>query len=458
MSIVKEDIDKLNALLKVSIAKDEYLPEVKKSLKNLSKQMDIKGFRKGNVPVSIVKKRYGNQVLAEEINKILEKQVGDYLKESKLEILGSPVPKEDQNPGSMSLETADDLEFVYELGLAPDFEVKAIEEKGKVVKQKIKVEDKQIDEEVERIKKQFGETENPEKGIEKEDFLEFKLEELDENEHVLEGGLVVDKTILPVEVFKSDKLQKKILDLKVGDQLNVNVFEDIDKEKEEIKKDVLKLEEEAPEAMGDNFRFTLNQINHKVPAELNQELFDKLFGEGKVKSEEELRNKIKEEIAQAFDQASTQKLNQDIFQLLIDETDIELPEAFLKKWIKLSNEKPITDEQIENEFDNFAQNLKWSLISNKLAKAGAVKVTEEEVKEFAKKSILQQFGMGAGQMEDEQLESLAETLVLKNQEQSQKIYQQLNEQKLFEYIREQMDPKEKEITLDEFKKLDEDKS
>lgn len=453
VNIVKEDKDGLNALLKVNIAKEDYLPEVEQSIKKLSKQVDIKGFRKGNVPVSVVKKRFGDKVLAEELNKMLETQIGTYLKENEINILGNPIPKVDENPQDINLKNPIDLEFVYELGLSPEFEISALEDNTEVEKYKIKVEDKQIEEELDRIKLQFGETENPESGLKAGDEMEVKLEELDADGNVKESGVVNESAHLAFDDVKSDKLKKELADLKLNDTVDVNIYEDFDKDQKEINSAYLALEGDAPEGMNSKFRMTLNRIDRKIPAELNQEIFDKLFGEGEVKSVDELKDKIKGEIDKAFEQGTISRLNQDIFKLLIEKTEISLPNEFLKKWIKLSNEQPISDEQLEKEYDNFAQNLKWSLISNKIAKAQDIKVTEEEVREKAKAMITQQFGMNASMLGEEQLNSFAESLVLKNKEQTQKIYEQLNEEKLFDYIRNQVKTKEKEISLEEFKKL-----
>lgn len=456
MNIVKEDKGKLNALLKVQISKEDYLPPVDKSIKTLSKQVDIKGFRKGNVPVSVVKKRYGNQVLADELNKMLDAEIGKYLKENEVEILGSPIPDAENNPSNISLKDAQDFEFVYELGLSPDFELNAIDGKTKVEKYKVAIDDSMIDEELDRIKNQFGETENPETGLKEGDSMEVKLEELDDEGNVKEGGVTNESAHIHFDDVKKKALQKDLSKLKLNESVDVDIYKDFDKEHNAVDLNYLSLENGAPEGMNTKFKLTLNRIDRKLPAEFNQELFDKLFGKDQVKSLDELKEKISSEIEKAFEQSSEAKLNQDIYKMLIDKTDIELPDDFLKRWIKLSNDKPITDEQIENEYEGFAQNLKWSLISNKVAKEQDIKVTEDEMREKAKEMILQQFGgMDPSMIEEEQLNSWADSLVLKNKEQSEQIYQQLNEQKLFSYISEQLKVTDKEISLEEFKKLNE---
>lgn len=454
MNIVKEEKDVLNALLKINLSKEDYLPEVDKSLKQLSKQVDLKGFRKGNVPVSVVRKRFGDQVLAEQLNKILEKSIGEYLQENKINILGNPIPKTDESPNDIDIKNPADYEFVYELGLSPEFEISVLDGKTELGKYKIKVEDKQVEEELDRVKLQFGEIENPETGLQEGDEMEVQLKELDSDGNVKDEGVKNELAYIAFNDIKNDKLKTEFSTLKLGDSLAVDVYTDFNKEESDINSSLLSLDGTVPEEMNTKFQLTISKINRKVPAEFNQELFDKMFGKDEVKSVDEMKKRVSDEIEKAFEQAALGKLNHDIFKLLIDKTNIELPDTFLKKWIKLSNEQPISDDQIENEYESFAQNLKWSLISNKIAKEQDIKVSEEEIKGKAKEMILQQFGMNASMLGDEQLNSFAESLVLKNKEQTQKIYEQLNEEKLFDYIREQVKLKDKPISLDEFQKLE----
>lgn len=449
MNVTKDQKDALNAVVTIDVAPEDYQPKVKDSLKKLGKQITLKGFRKGMVPPSIVQKMYGNQVLAEELDKLLQDQLNNYLKEEAIEILGNPLPTE-QDDLTIDISAQKPYSFSYELGLSPEFDIAFLDPKTKVERFTIKVDDKTLDKEIDRMRKQFGQMTNPEDAKpEDDDVLVIELTELDEAGNVKEGG-VTNNTSVAFDML-TDATQKKLAKLKPGDTVNLKWFDILGKEKADAAKHLLNLGGEALETLNDEFQLKLDKINRMDPAELNQELFDKVFGADAVDSEEAFREKMKEELAKVYGQESDKRLGYDIVTKLLEETNIDLPEDFLKRWIKRTNEKPITDQQLEDEFEAFARNLRWNLIVNKVSKDNDIKVEPEEVKEHTKQQILAQFGGMGGNFPDEQLDQWASSM-LQNKEHVQRTFEQLLDNKLIDYIKGQITVKDKEVSLDEFNK------
>lgn len=452
MNITKEQKGDLNALLTITVEPADYNPNVTSSLKKMSKQVSMKGFRKGMVPMGLVKKMYGQQVLVEELDKLIQDNLNSYLKENDIEILGNPLPTDDEAFNFDVNNAEAEYSFTYELGLSPEFSLDFIGKDTEVNKYKIAVDDKTLNEEVDRLRKRFGNTSNPEEGVEKDDVLVVDLKELDAEGNEKEDGKTNEDVALATDMV-TDKQFKALKKLKVGDTVKVNLFELMDKTKEEIAKNLLNLKADELEGVNEEFNLTLKKINRMEPAALDQQLFDTVFGEGEVDSEEAFKEKIREEIAKAFDMQSEQRLGYDIVGALLDKAEMPLPEDFLKRWIKRTNEKPITDEQLENEFDGFTRNLKWSLVVNKLSKEHDIKVEVDEIKDHTREQILQQFGNLGGNFPEEQMDQFVNSM-LQNQEHVQKTYEALLDKKLVDHLKEQVTLKEKEVSLDEFSKLD----
>jgi trigger factor len=448
MEVVKKDIDKLNAEITIKITEADYKEQLEESLKKYRRQASLPGFRKGMVPMGMVKKMVGTNLLVEEINRLLSDNLYKYIGENKLDVLGNPLPKEDTTP--IDWETQKEFDFTYELGLAPEVKVD-ISEKDKFEKFRVKISDKMIDEQITEIAKRYGKMGEVDQS-EEEDMLYGKFQELEKGK-VKEGG-ISNSTVLNIRTISKAKDQKPFIGVKVGDSIKVKPQSIAD---EQYVASWLGIDKEYIKDQKSEFQFTVEKINRMEPAELNQEFFDKLYGKDVIKSKEELAEKIKEEMSNSFAQSTEQLFENEVQEYLLKKAKLNLPDDFMKRWLMTANEKPITKEQIEEEYDRYAEGLKWQLIENKLVKEHDITVAKEEVLEYTKGLIRQQLsGMGQNVMEDAELEETANR-VLQNQDESRRLYEQLYQQKLRAFYNDTVKIKEKEISYDEFLKLAEKK-
>ena len=436
MNIQKEQIDELNAIVKVAITKDDYSDKVDKILKDYKKQANIPGFRKGQVPMGLIKKQYGKAVLVDEVNKLLQDNLNKYLTEEKLDVLGNPLPKQQDN---FNWE-AEDFSFEFELGLAPNFEV-ALKTKKPITHYKIVADKKMIDEQVDRIIKQYGKLiSKSEVGKNDELTGTFRNEE-EEIDH---------KSNLEMSKVKSKKAIDGLRGKKVGDTV-------ILKTKGLFKEDyllsgVLGIQKEKAEKLNIEVSFTIEEINERESANLDQELFDKLFGKDAITSEKELRDRIKEDSEKQFEQQADQKLLNDVTERLIETIKFDLPSGFLKKWIQTTGEKSLSEEEANDEYEKSEKGLRYQLIEGKIIKDNGIEIQFDELKEFAKgfiKSQMAQYGQLNPQ--EEELDNIA-TRVLGNQEEVKRLSEQLMSQKLISLYKEKANLKKKEVTYDNFVK------
>lgn len=436
MNITKEQIDDLNAVVKVAITKDDYQEKVDTILKDYRKQANIPGFRKGQVPMGLIKKQYGKAVLVDEVNKLLQDNLNKYLTEEKLDVLGNPLPKQQDGFNW----DADELDFEFELGLAPAFEVK-LKTKKAVTQYKIVADKKMVDEQVERIQKQYGKI--------------ISKTEVEKNNEVNgtfknEGEEIEHKTTLELDKVKSKKALDSLIGKKAGETVSL-------KTKGLFKEDyllsaALGIDREKAEKLAIDVEFTIDEINEREAAELNQELFDKLFGKDEVSSEKELKEKIKEDSEKQFEQQADQKLLNDITEKLIAETKFELPADFLRKWIQVSGENPLTDDQAKEEYEKSEKGLRYQLIESKILDENNLSVQFDELKEFAKGFIKSQMAQyGHLDPQEEELENIA-TRVMGNQDEVKRLSEQLMSQKLLTLFKEKANLKTKEISYENFVK------
>lgn len=436
MNITKEQVDALNAVVTVALTKEDYKPQVDKVLKDYRKNANIPGFRKGAVPMSLIQKQYGKAVLFEEVNKVLQSSLNDYITEEKLEILGNPLPKATEDFDW----DADDYAFEFELGLAPEFTVD-LAAKNKVIKYNIVADDAMLDEQVERIQKQYGKLISKEKSEEGDDIKGVFANE--------EKGINSEVTITP-SIFRTKTTGKKFIGKKVGDVVTVStkgLFDDDHKLME-----YLKVDHDMAHGLDVEVAFTIEEINTTEPAELNQELFDKLFGEGNVTSVKELKEKIKQDAEQQFAQQADQKFLNDVTESLLENTQFELPAEFLKKWIQTAGENPLTPEQAEEEYTKSHQGLRYQLIEGKLINDNNLQINFEDLKAYASVMIKKQMAQ-FGQMNptDEDVENIV-SRVLSDQEEVKRLSDQVMSEKMLSLFKENVKYKTKEITYQDFVK------
>ncbi|MGB5437502.1 MAG: trigger factor [Maribacter sp.] len=436
MNITKEQIDNLNAVVKVAITKEDYQDKVNSILNDYRKQANIPGFRKGHVPMGLIKKQYGKAVLVDEVNKLLQDNLNKYLTEEKLDVLGNPLPKQQDN---FDWEN-DQLDFEFELGLAPTFEV-PLQTKKPLTQYKIVADKKMVDEQVLRIQKQYGKlVGKKEIGKDFEVLGTFKNETEE----------IENKTTLELDKIKSKKALTSLMGKKVGDMVTLST-------KELFKEDyllssVLGVSQEKAKDLNIEVSFTIEEINEREPAKLDQELFDKLFGKDAIKSAKELKDRIKEDSEKQFEQQSDQKLLNDITEYFIENTKFELPAEFLTKWIQMTGEQPLSEEQANEEFEKSEKGLRYQLIEGKIIKDHNIQIQFEELKEFAKgfiKSQMAQFGQLNPQ--EEELDTIA-ARVLGNQDEVKRLSEQLMSQKLLTLYKEKVNLKTKEVTYENFVK------
>lgn len=436
MNITKEQIDELNAVVKVAINKDDYQDKVENILKDYRKQANIPGFRKGQVPMGLIKKQYGKAVLVDEVNKLLQDNLNKYLTEEKLDVLGNPLPKQQENFDWDS----DNFDFEFELGLAPNFEVQ-VKTKKAVTQYKIVADKKMIVEQVERIQKQYGKLVSKTEAGKLDEVTGTFSNETEEIEH---------KSTIELDKIKS----KKAIDAFVGKKVGESI---ILKTKGLFKEDyllssALGIDKEKAEKLNVEVSFTIEEINDRQAAELDQELFDKLFGKDNVKSEKELHAKIKEDSEKQFEQQSDQKLLNDITEKLIDNTKFDLPADFLRKWIQISGENPLSDDEAKEEFEKSEKGLRYQLIEGKIIQENNLQVQMDELKEFSKGFIKSQMAQyGHLDPQEEELENIA-MRVMSNQDEVKRLSEQLMSQKLLDFYKEKANLKVKEVTYDDFVK------
>jgi len=445
MEIKEEKIDAQNALLKIKILEEDYHTQFDEALKRYRRKVTVPGFRAGKVPMGMIKSKYGKGLLAEEINKMLNKNIQSYIQQNKLKVLGSPIPS-NAHAETGNWDNPTDFEFVYELGLAPDLNIK-IEKNFQFDYYTIKIEGEILDKQIKDIALRYGKL-SEENVSGANDMLIGDFVQLDENDVVVPGGIMHQSTISVEYVDASVK--PKLEGLRVGDSVVVDPHK-VSRDHDDLAR-MLGLSHEAVHHLHHNFKFIVREIKRLEPAVLNQEFFEKLFGENAISGEEEFRSRIAADMSKGFLRDSDTLFKRDITEKLIQKFDPSLPDTFLKKWILMTNEKPLTPEDVERDYKNYKKGLQWQLIFNDLIGQKAIDIAQEEVVNATKNLLVgqyMQYSMPAP--EDAELTQSA-LKVLSNQDEARKIYDMLYDEKLVAYIRENATVTESEVSYDEFVK------
>ncbi|MBL4678757.1 MAG: trigger factor [Mucilaginibacter sp.] len=448
MNISQEKKDALNATLTISLSPADYQPQVDKAIKDQAKKAQLPGFRKGMVPAGHIKKMYGKSILVDEINTLLSDKLNKYIEEEKLEVLGQPLPKLDDEK-EYNWDFNDEFEFVYELGLAPEFTVD-FSSKDKLTQYVIKVDAETLASREKNIRRAYGKMTNPDVSAD-DDVLYSVLEQLSPDGSVFEGG-ISNTTSVRLDQIKNEEVKKSLIGLKKDDVVTLDIQKAFDNDAAKVA-GLLKIEEDEAAELKSNFQLTIKNVNRLDEADLNQEFFDKLFGEGVVTTEEGFREKITEELETMMQQDSERKLQNDIYNLTLDKVQFELPDEFLKRWLKATNDK-LSDEELEGGYADFAKNLKWTLIANKIVVDNKIDIKYDEVFAYAKQSLNNQFRMYSQQSLTE--EQLAQYTVqyLQNKENANKIFEEVKAVRVFDYIKGVITLDKKEILFTDFNKLE----
>ena len=434
MKITKKELSPLHAILTVAVTKEDYSEKVENLLKDYRKRASIPGFRKGQVPMSLIKKQYEQGVKAEEINKLLQQSLSEYIQKEKLDLLGNVLPKEVEDFDWNN----DPLTFEYEIGLAPAVEP-AFPSKKTINHYEITVSDKSLKEQVERLRKQYG-------------TLETQAEATADSE--ITATVTFDdqtnKATFSVKDLKGKKNQSAFIGKKVGESLSLKtkgLFEETS-----VLARVLGVAADEAEKLSTEISFAIEEINLRKAAALDQAFYDKLFGADKVTSEDEMKQRIKEDSEAQFEQQSDQKLMNDITEKLIEESKFDLPKEFLIKWMQHGGEKPLTEEEAMAEYDRTEKGIRYQLLESKLIEQHGIKIEFEDLKEFTKGYVASQMAQfGRMNPTDEELESITAS-IMQNEEEVRRLSSQLINERILDLFKEKAKLKKKKVTFEEFAK------
>ena len=449
MNVSFQNIDKVSGLLTVKLEKADYQEKVDKSLKTFRQKAQIPGFRKGMVPMSLVKKMYGKSVIAEEVNKLLSEKVYDYIKSNNVNMLGEPLPNEEKQQ-VIDFDTMEEFEFVFDIALAPEFKAE-VSNTDKVDYYTIEVTDEMVENQVKAYTQRNGKYDQV-SAYEDNDMLKGLITELDENGNTKEGGIQVEGAVLMPSYMKNEEQKAIFANAKVNDVLVFNPNAAYDGHDAEIAS-LLKIEKEAAAEMKSNFSFQVEEITRFVPGDLNQELFDQVFGKDAVKTEEEFRAKVKEGIAAQFVADSDYKFLIDARKMLMEKVGkLEFPDALLKR-IMLLNNKEKGEEFVAENYEKSVEELTWHLIKEQLVKDNEIKVEQEDVINMAKDATKAQFAQyGMMTVPEDILENYAQEM-LKKKENVDGLVGRVVEAKLATALKAKVTLNNKTVSMEEFNKM-----
>lgn len=444
MEITLDKKNNTEGIIKIKLTEGDYQPHVEEKVRDYSRKANIKGFRQGKVPAGVIKKMFGKSILVDEINHVLSHKLTDYIRENNLKILGEPLPDAEKSR-NIDWDTQKDFEFEYQVGMVDDFSYD-LSKKVKVKSFPIEVDAKVIAETIEDVKKRFGKATYPETS-EAGDNLFGELRAADGSDFKKEY------TLLPTDKVVAQE-QKKFVGLKKDDEVAFDL------------QNTFSSQEVVAEMLGDDAKnhgtgkviLKVTNINRVEPAAVNQELFDRVFGKETVATEEDFINKVKETIGENYNRESEHFLNHHIEDHFIANTDINLPDEFLKNWLKVSSEGKIDDAVLEKEFNEYKRGLKWDLVKNRVADDNKITVEADEVRAKAKEMIISQFGGQAfAEQIADRLDGITDNyLQHENGQNFMKLYNQLRNEKILNFIKENITIEEKKVSVEEFKKIAEE--
>jgi trigger factor len=435
-------------LIKIKLTERDYQPSVEEKVKDYARKANIKGFRQGKVPTGVIKKMFGKSILVDEINHLLSHKITDYIKDNNIKILGEPLPNHDKSR-DIDWDAQKDFEFEYEIGMVEDFNYE-LSPKTKVKAYQIEVDEKTIQDTISDLKKRFGKVTYPEVS-EDQDTLFGELRAADAG---AEGAEATKKEHASIPIEKVEKSeQKKFTGLKKEDEVTFEIRK-IFKDEADIS-ELLGLSAEEAKAATGPYILKVNTISRTEPAELTQELFDRVFGKDAAKTEAEFVQKVKDTISENYKRETDHFLDHHIEDFFLENTKINLPDGFLKTWLKSTSQGQVTDSVLDTEFDHYVRGLKWDLIKNKIADDNQIKVEADEVRNKAKEMIVAQFGgqAFAEQLKDK-LDGIADNyLQNENGQNFMRLYNQLRGEKILKHVREKITIEEKKVSVEDFKKI-----
>ncbi|MBN2698638.1 MAG: trigger factor [Bacteroidales bacterium] len=447
MEIVKENVDSLNAVIRLRVQPSDYEERVNGVLKDYRKKVKVDGFRPGMVPMGLVKKMYYKPVLVDEVNKLVSESLFDYIREQQIKMLGEPLlHREDEK--KLNFDSDREFEFAFDIGLAPDLNVE-VTSKDKIPYYNIKLEKKGLQEYRENVQRRYGDFKAVEEAGDSE-LIKGNLVEVDENNNVAEGGIFSEGISMSLDMMKDEEERKRFKGAKAGDEVLFDLKKAYPNDAELAS--LLRIRNEEVPSLSGRFKCRIDEIKKFEKAAVDQELFDKIYGEGAVDSEEEFEKRLAGEMQQNYRNESEYRFAIDAREVLLKKAKVQLPVEFLKRWLVEKNEN-MTSEQVERDFDKYEDDFRWQLIRDYLVEKLDIRVSEEEALETAKAITLNQYMQyGISSVPDDYLTKYAKEMLSKNEE-ARRIYDRRAEEKLIRHIRDTARVDEKEITMDKFRKL-----
>jgi trigger factor len=442
-TITQHELAPLHKKLSVTIQKEDYLPSFEKAIKDYSKKANIPGFRKGMVPSGLIKKMYGTSLFTDEVLKRVDQEVNNYLQTENADIIGQPLPM-DFNIGQLDMNKPEDYEFSFEMGMRPDFQLPNLATQS-IKRYKVDITDAMLDEEVERLRGRYGNMTEPEAVSDDENVLNVTFIETDASGAEIEGGIRKDNSVL-VKYFR-ESMRPSLIGKKTGDEIQTAFDEAFEgQEAQWILQDL-----GIDSGTGRHFKLQITKVGFVEKRELNEEFFTQLFPNADIKTQEDFRAKIKLELENQWASESRNQLQHQLYHLLLNGTHIDLPEDFLKRWVKTQGEKgqTKTDEQLEQEFPTFLTQLKWSLITDKMAQDGGIEVKQEDLRQFAKDQLLGYMGMGNSDEEQDWVRDYIDRM-MKDRKYVEDAHQRIYSQKIMDWAEGQVNATDTPISKEEF--------
>ncbi|HXS37182.1 MAG TPA: trigger factor [Flavipsychrobacter sp.] len=446
-TVTRENIGTLHDKITVKLAKEDYWPSFEKSLKQYAKSANVPGFRKGMVPTGMIRKMYGQSIFGDEVLRTASRKLEDYLNTEKMAIFAQPMVLPNEQALHLDVNNPSEVDFSFEVGLKPDFEISSIKDKAHLTRYKIAISDKMLEDELDRIRRRYGKVEDQEAINSKDDILYCTYHASDAEGNVTEDAYKVDDTVV------LDKLPAKLQEMLMGKKAeDTVVFRPSDiaegDDLQSFLKDPIK---QGAEAADQYYKLTITKVGLLIPHDLNEELFAQVFQNQEVKDEAEFKELISKELSREYERITRERLQNEIYEFLVHNTPLQLPIPFLKRWLKEGGEKPKSEAEVEKEFPSFDHQLRWTLISDKLISDNQIKVSREEVDQDIKTRVLAYFGMQPGDEAPWMDSYMAK--VAKDEKTLDETYRTLLFGKLFQFLETQFNVEEKEVSEEEFFKI-----
>lgn len=447
-TVTRENIGLLNDRITVKVAQEDYLPSFEKALKNFSKTANIPGFRKGMVPTGMIKKMHGQAVFTDEVLRTVEKQLTDYMQNEKLEIFAQPLPMMENNPSQLNVNEPSEYSFAFEVGLKPEFQVANLAAQT-ATRYKVTVTDDMINEEIDRLRLRHGKMNNPETVTGDDNVLNVTFTEADENGNAVEGGVSKDNSLL-VKYFAED-FRKTLIGKKNDDVVLVQLSKAFDEKEREWVLGDLGLDKEDTAAADKFFNMAITKVGLVEKADLNEAFFEAALPGKGIKTEAAFRDAVKADIQAYWDKQSSNHLQHELYHILLDHTQIDFPETFLKRWLQQGGENPKSAEEAEQEFPTFANQLKWTLIIDKLVRENNIEVAPEDLQALARNQLFSYMGMPPGGEEQPWITDYVNRM-MQDRKFVEDAYHRIQTEKVFNWAETQINATEKPVTVEEFTK------